>query len=283
MIRKRSGFTMIELMVAIVIIAILAAITLSIGSAVIESADRRKTQDVLSLLDAAMTEYEQHTGRAMTYGYGDAGGYLSPDKPLDGVSRYDIPVLAYNQTLPQGLGFTEDFSVDPDDFNPSWEAAIKHRIGWQLMNKILERLEGVQSCQAILGRIAPTFWAEHVHNPTTTWRYIVDAWGRPIVPVFAGREWYTRATSASGLNDVELENTTNTPFKDADGTIRTFEERAFGPARGSRAYFMSTGPDGRYGWVGFTNPTGADFVGDADDTRFGRTEDNLYSYEVRQW
>ncbi|MBT5658115.1 MAG: prepilin-type N-terminal cleavage/methylation domain-containing protein, partial [Phycisphaerae bacterium] len=51
----RSGFTMIELMVSIVIIAILAAITLSIGSAVIESADRRKTQDVLSLLDAAMT------------------------------------------------------------------------------------------------------------------------------------------------------------------------------------------------------------------------------------
>lgn len=283
MIRKRSGFTMIELMVAIVIIAILAAITLSIGSAVIESADRRKTQDVLSLLDAAMTEYEQHTGRAMTYGYGDGeGGFIGDDAPLPDITRYDIPVLAYNQTFANGLGFTEDFSVGPDNFG-SWETAIKQRIGWQLMNKILERLEGVQSCQAILARIAPAFWAEESPNVNTTWRHIVDAWGRPIVPVFAGREWYTRATSASGLNDVELENTTNTPFKDADGTIRTFEERAFGPARGSRAYFMSTGPDGRYGWLGFTNPTGADFVGDADDTRFGRTEDNLYSYEVRQW
>ncbi|MDP6890726.1 MAG: prepilin-type N-terminal cleavage/methylation domain-containing protein, partial [Phycisphaerales bacterium] len=82
MTRVRTAFTMIELMVAIVIIAILAAITLSIGSAVLESADRRKTQDVLSLLDAAMTEYEQHTGRPMTYGYGDGeAGFIQYDEP----------------------------------------------------------------------------------------------------------------------------------------------------------------------------------------------------------
>ena len=198
------------------------------------------------------------------------------------LTRYDIPVLAYNQTFANGLGFTEDFSVDPDDFD-SWETAIKQRIGWQLMNKILERLDGVQSCQAILGRIAPAFWAEESPNPNTTWRHIVDAWGRPIVPVFAGREWYTRAKEDSGLNDVEVDGTTNTSLRDTDGTIRTFEERAFGPAKGERIYFMSTGPDGRYGWVNFTHPTGTDFMPDTEDVRYRRTEDNLYSYEVRQW
>ena len=297
MTRVRTAFTMIELMVAIVIIAILAAITLSIGSAVLESADRRKTQDVLSLLDAAMTEYEQHTGRPMTYGYGDGADVLvGSDEPLPDVSRYDIVVLAYDQASDLGRGFSEDFSVGPGDFD-SWQTEVKRRLGLHLMHEVLERLDGVASCRKILARIAPQFWGEEI-APQLFWdeeeeeeeivcnsvkRILNDAWGRPIVAVFAGREWYTRGTAASGVNDVEVDGTTNTSLKDTDGTIRTFEERAFGPAKGERIYFMSTGPDGRYGWVNFTHPTGTDFTPDAEDVRYRRTEDNLYSYEVRQW
>ena len=282
MTRVRTAFTMIELMVAIVIIAILAAITLSIGSAVLESADRRKTQDVLSLLDAAMTEYEQHTGRPMTYGYGDGeDGFIGSDEPLPDVSRYDIVVLAYDQASDLGRGFSEDFSVGPSDFD-SWQTAVKQRCGWQVMHEVLERLDGVASCRKILARIAPQFWGEEIVCNSVR-RILNDAWGRPIVPVFAGREWYTRGTAASGVNDVEVDDTTNTSLKDTDGTIRTFEERAFGPAKGERIYFMSTGPDGRYGWVNFTHPTSTSFTPDAEDVRYRRTEDNLYSYEVRQW
>ncbi len=282
MTRVRTAFTMIELMVAIVIIAILAAITLSIGSAVLESADRRKTQDVLSLLDAAMTEYEQHTGRPMTYGYGDGADVLvGSDEPLPDVSKYDIVVLFDDQNEECFRGFSEDFSVGPGDFD-SWQTEVKQRCGWQVMHEVLERLDGVASCRKILARIAPQFWGEEIVCNSVK-RILNDAWGRPIVPVFAGREWYTRGTAASGVNDVEVDGTTNTSRKDTDGTIRTFEERAFGPAKGERIYFMSTGPDGRYGWVNFTHPTGTDFTPDAEDVRYRRTEDNLYSYEVRQW
>ncbi len=282
MTRVRTAFTMIELMVAIVIIAILAAITLSIGSAVLESADRRKTQDVLSLLDAAMTEYEQHTGRPMTYGYGDGADVLvGSDEPLPDVSKYDIVVLFDDQNEECFRGFSEDFSVGPGDFD-SWQTEVKQRCGWQVMHEVLERLDGVASCRKILARIAPQFWGEErVCNFVK--RILNDAWGRPIVAVFPGREWYTRGTDDSGVNDVEFEGTTETSLKDADGTIRTFEERAFGPARGGRIYFMSTGPDGRYGWVNFTHPTSTSFTPDAEDVRYRRTEDNLYSYEVRQW
>jgi len=300
MMRLRAGFTMIELMVAIVIIAILAAITLSIGSAVLESADRRKTQDILSLLDAAMTEYEQHVGRPMSYGQGDGEGRLPlqayQDMPLNGVSSYDIRVENVvtniedadpgNHDHPPQLprvGFLEDYSVDPGSFD-SWETAVSRRLGQHLMVEVLERLRSVESCKKILARIDSSHWAV---DPTfeLTPQFLVDAWGRPIIPVFAGRDWYTKATDASGLNDVEDSDptVTNTPRRDMDGTIRTFEERAFGPARGERIYFMSTGPDGRYGWIGFTKPMDATFAADPDDVRYGRTEDNLYSYEVRQW
>ena len=150
------------------------------------------------------------------------------------------------------------------------------------MHEVLERLDGVASCRKILARIAPQFWGEEIVCNSVK-RILNDAWGRPIVPVFAGREWYTRGTAASGVNDVEVDDTTNTSLKDTDGTIRTFEERAFGPAKGERIYFMSTGPDGRYGWVNFTHPTSTSFTPDAEDVRYRRTEDNLYSYEVRQW
>ncbi|MDP7070445.1 MAG: type II secretion system protein [Phycisphaerales bacterium] len=281
---SRRGFTMIELMIAIVIISILAAITLSIGSAVLESADRRKTQDMLSLLDAAMAEFEQHTGHAMTYGQGDGGGtqpYL--DEPLNGLSSYDIPVRGvYGQDQVDGVGFLEDFSVAPDDFS-SWETAMSNRAGRKLMVDVLKRLQSIDSCRAILAKLPSEFWEEVGTGSSPTDKLLVDTWGRPVIVVFAGRDWFDSGTSSSGVNDEELDGTTNTALQDEDGTIRTFEERAFGPASGDRTYFMSAGPDQRYGWVGFTHTLGTAFTPAQEDARFRRTEDNLYSYGVRQW
>ncbi len=280
----RRAFTMIELMIAIVIISILAAITLSIGSAVLESADRRKTQDMLSLLDAAMIEYEQHTGRAMTYGQGDADGsqpYV--DKPLPDQSWYDVSVRGvYGQSQPDGIGFLEDFSVAPGDFE-SWETAISNRGGRRLMIEVVNRLKSVDACKAILAKIPSDFW-EHIDpDSQQSDAYLVDTWGRPVVVVFAGRDWFTRAAAGSGLNDAEIDGAADTPRRDQDGTIRTYEERAFGPGSSGRAYFLSAGPDQRYGWVGVTTAQGETFAPDREDVRYLRTEDNLYSYGVRQW
>ena len=278
--QRRSAFSMIELMVAISIIAILAAITLSVGSAVMESADKRKTQDMLSLLDAALVEYEQHTGRPMTFGQGDGpGGQTYDDKPFDDLSRYDIPVRGvYTQTQPDGTGFLEEFDVGPDNFD-SWETTISNRAGRNLMILVLERLKSVESSRNILAKITSKHWQDRdAANPNPDTRYIIDAWGRPVVVVFGGRDWYT-GFADTDLNDKEA----NGDLLDKDRTIRTFEERTFGPARGKRTYFLSAGPDQRYGWVGFQIGTDQPFLPAQDDVRYRRTEDNMYSYEVRQW
>ncbi len=283
--RFRRAFSMVELMVAIVIIAILAAITLSVGSAVLESADKRKTQDMLSLLDAAMVEYQNHTGRPLTSGQGDGAGSLPySDMPLDGVSSYDLPVRGvYTQTQPDGIGFLEDFSAVPDDF-ASWETAVSNRAGRRMMTTLLNELKRVASSKAIVAKIGDSFWEyRDPDNPDPDDAYVVDAWGRPVLVVFGGRDWYTGAAESSGLNDAEIEGTTNTPLKDEDGTIRTYEERAFGPARGQRTYFMSAGPDQRYGWLEYTHGADGAFAPAQDAVTYRRTEDNMYSYEVRQW
>ena len=278
--QRRSAFSMIELMVAISIIAILAAITLSVGSAVMESADKRKTQDMLSLLDAALIEYEQHTGRPMTFGVGDGpGGQTYDDKPFDDRSEYDIPVRGvYTQTQPDGSGFLEEFDVDPDNFD-SWETTISNRAGRRMMIDVLARLKSVESSRNILAKITSKHWQDlDAANPNPDTRYIIDAWGRPVVVVFGGRDWYTGFVDTD-LNDKEA----NGDLLDKDRTIRTFEERTFGPARGKRTYFLSAGPDQRYGWVGFQIGTDQPFLPAQDDVRYRRTEDNMYSYEVRQW
>ena len=280
---RSMGFTLIELMVVIVIIGILAAMTLSIGSAVLESSDRRKTLDTLVLLDAALTEYEQHTARRMTYGHGDGpkDTLISDDRPLAGVSNYDIPVAVYGQTNANGVGFLEDFDTTPDDFT-SWETAVANRAGEKLLDRMLDRMRNIEACRDILAKISPAAWVDP--NPTNDDpeyddRYLADAWGRPIVVVFPGRDWYT-GNKNFNTNDSELQGDSRL---DKDDTIRTFEERAFGPAQGRRTYFMSSGPDRRYGYVGQTQRGTEPFEPDAQGVRFERTRDNLYSYEVQTW
>ncbi len=281
---RPMGFTLIELMVAIVIIGILAAMTLSIGSAVLESADRRKTLDTLVLLDAALTEYEQHTARRMTYGHGDGPSTdLPDDRPLAGVSNYDIPVEVDSGEPEKCVGFLEDFGTTPDDF-PSWETAVANQAGERLIDRMLDRMRNIEACRDILAKISPAAWVDpnledDDDDPEYDDRYLADAWGRPIVVVFPGRDWYT-GNKDFNTNDSEL---TGESRFDKDDTIRTFEERAFGPAQGRRTYFMSSGPDRRYGYVGQTQRSTEPFEPDAQGVRFERTRDNLYSYEVQTW
>jgi type II secretory pathway pseudopilin PulG len=91
--------------------------------------------------------------------------------------------------------------------------------------------------------------AEPGHQPETI--RVIDAWDTPVLVVSCGRLW--------------VQGTDAPADRDADGTIKTDLERRLGFAPNRQPYFVSAGPDRRFGDV---SATGDDFEA---------TRDNIYS------
>ena len=64
---KHSGFTLLEIMVAIGIIALLAAITIGLSNSIMRKAEERQTMDTIRLLQLALREWEIAKGTNMTF------------------------------------------------------------------------------------------------------------------------------------------------------------------------------------------------------------------------
>lgn len=79
------GFTLIELMVVIGIVLLLLALTVGVTAALHRKSDVRQTENMLKLLDMALTSWETATERQLTYGTnGDPPG-----------SKYDFSTGAF--------------------------------------------------------------------------------------------------------------------------------------------------------------------------------------------
>jgi len=66
--RRRRAFSLVELMVVIAIIILLVGLVLGVSTALVAQSERRETSNTLSLLEAAVGEYELAVGRGFTYG-----------------------------------------------------------------------------------------------------------------------------------------------------------------------------------------------------------------------
>ena len=103
---------------------------------------------------------------------------------------------------------------------------------------------------------------------------VVDAWGNPLLVVLPGRSWSDRGDGAAFGNQKR---------QDEDQTIRTKEEQMLGSALQNRAYFVSAGPDGKFGNLRNDKRLVDGYVPDPDDDGYKEALDNIYSYEVRTW
>jgi type II secretory pathway pseudopilin PulG len=143
---------------------------------------------------------------------------------------YDIPQAAVS--TPPGSNHT--------DFEPTHDC--------------LARFMKNAQAKDILANINSSMLKQHGTPVAET--TLLDAWDTEIVTVFPGRLW------VSGFDAPAL--------KDADDTIRTEFENAFGVCVNRRVRFVSAGPDGQFG----------DYAAADGSVDKNRTLDNLYSYPL---
>ena len=242
------AFSLIEMMIVIGIIAILAGLTLGISNAVLRGSEIRKTEDAITLLDTALQEWETEMGRSITF-HGIAAI----------VGRYDIPYLDVD---PVADTLSAPNMGAGDVTQEAMSEAMLNRSKW-----ICTLLNESEASKNILKQIHPDLlMTETVDEIKIFW--LVDAWENPIGCVFAGRTF-----NGSGL-------TMFAEDQSGDLTVRDQAEDGLGSCINRRPYFVSSGPDGKWGYRYQAYLDGSNNVNNADDLdKWSDCIDNIYSYE----
>ena len=246
-VRRRGGFSLIELVVVVGVIISLISLVLAVSTLLIQANEARQLEATFANLNTAVQEYEQAIGRPLTY----------QDRTEQGFGVYDIP---YNINF--GIAGLEAYY----GFNGAGEAcncgsnADSH--GWEKsIVRLFQLLARTESAEEIVAKIDPSLFipvklANGLALPNNqSLTTLVDPWGAAIALVMPGRKWRESDGDALG--------------PDSDGTIRTSMETKLGVCRNGDPLFVSSGPDGDIGCL--------DCAG-GSSVRFERTIDNIYSY-----
>ncbi len=239
--RDRRGFTIIELVVALGVVLLLAGLTASVGVAVVEKSERSRTDTVLRLLDAATGEWEVTADRKLRW--------WQVGDPNPGAADVHVD--------------TEEVLIITEILDVVTRAPAARDVVAQIEPRL------VHTYQA--GQYPP--WIDHPRQRSQIDdRFdgavtVLDAWGKPIYATHPGRLWTEQDGQAQ-------------PYpllRDADGTIRTINEKRYGIAPNRRVVYVSAGPDGYFGFDGeFPHLGGAERSEAVTQAR----QDNLYSTPV---
>lgn len=108
------------------------------------------------------------------------------------------------------------------------------------------------SVKELLAQVPPDRAKQETGPPVSV--RVLDAWDNQILAIFPGRKW---VSGDAGSRDV-------------DGSIRTAHENIYGVAVSGKVYFVSAGPDGKFGSL---DPG-------ATAQELSEASDNIASYEV---
>lgn len=152
-----GAFSLIELMIVVAIIAVMLALTLAVTVGLSAQSDTREAQKVLTLMDQALTEWENATERKLTYGHVIPGGMHG------GGENYDFDLNTYGLNKPD-----------------------RDKLQGEFLKVLLRNEQAAQQLAQISGEL---FTRSADGTPK-----IVDPWGQKIVVVFPGRRWRSAPT-----------------------------------------------------------------------------------------
>jgi type II secretory pathway pseudopilin PulG len=265
----RAAFSLLELVIALGVIITLAALFIGISRAVLQSAERRELDAVFTQLYAALDAWQQANGREMSF--------QRRVDPLDGAL---VPTLdaAGSATNPQmgglcyeGMPSADIFEEHPSVFPPN--SSLRY-----IIVVFVDRLAQVEESRELLSRIRPDYLRTVLRNPqngvvldglpnnwgqpvgsnpnglprandlTSVLKEVVDPWGNRLGVVFPGRPLCRGELFAcQGIQDTSTQQVDPRTIDCTDGSVRTRDERELGSCRNRRPYFVSSGPDGRFG------------------------------------
>lgn len=242
----RRGFTVIELLVVIVIIAILLALLTGAGVAVLRGQKLKQAQNLMSSLDRALSDYMVENNdappRYILEGYVNMPGTIyhpdggSVNEPSNSNAFPEIDDVAYPR-------------------HPDASVFVNQASGVGAVDAILEGLASDWLAATPQNDSAP-----NASKPTPS---VLDPWSerglwRDPWPVIV-----------EGVRPVYYVHPRN-----------ELAQRLYGRCKNGKPYFMSAGPDGLYGTTTQLSGDGskssdAELIAQA----VGALEDNVYSYE----
>ncbi len=252
--RATTGFTLVELLVVIGIIAILASMVLAVSGGVLATSERKQVEDTFTLLNQATRELELTRGQELVF------------------SR-----LSSSATVPE-LAF-----YDIKEEQPNTPAYI--------MPKLLKLLRNNDNSREFIRKINPDFLKRiDVPAPPLTVDEnidLVDPWGNRIAVVPCGRPATEREMRSAyrTVGSVQGNPKTADPLgigiDSVDRTVRTNDESYLGVCTGRRWTFVSRGPDGSLG-VPPWNTTAPSNFRDGNSDGIDDWDDNIFSQPLIQ-
>jgi prepilin-type N-terminal cleavage/methylation domain-containing protein len=267
-IAKRRSFTLVEILVAVAIIAILVAMTMKIASGVFQRAKIDQTRRTMSLLAEAVNAFH------------DATSYYPLAVPEDAWGQnWDTVPNGFAETMHWNGAdrrswknyFIRNSGGEPDWPPTNWRPTNIHMLVFQLeqvpeSDTILNQLKKARKVdvQQAFGTGAEQWLPAsrlceiaHPLDAAGTYRKVYqpqDGWGTPLRYWSADiNGWAGRTTGGAWLPAVQ---------QHLKGVL----------TRANWGFFIeSAGLDGKFGWWGEANPP-ATFTSQ-------QTEDNLYSFE----